>query len=44
MCEFTAVYRSMQCIVIAIYSPMDYEALRKIVWKIWNKERHKDAV
>jgi hypothetical protein len=44
MCEFSLVYRPMNCIVIAIYSPMDYEALRKKVWKIRDQKWHKDAV
>jgi len=44
MCEFSLVYRPMNCIVIAIYSPMDYEALRKKAWKIRDQKRHKDAV
>ena len=44
MCEFSLLYRLMHCIVTAIYSPIDYEALWKIVWKIWDQKRHKDAV
>lgn len=33
----------MHCIVIAIYSPMGYEVLRKIAWKMWDQKRHKNA-
>jgi len=44
MYEFPLLYRLVHCIVTAIYSPMDYEALRKVVGNIWSLKEHEDAV